>query len=563
MPLDPNIILQGQPVQPISIQNLAFQNAQMFRERAQTLDVMQQVQQRQRENQEAQQIKDVISRSGGDIDKAMPEIWKISPSKAPGIQKSLLENYKAASEYKKAQLDHDEKLTTFAAQIFAAPKNQDDWDTAISTAEHYGIPVDKIQATYDPAVQAQIVQRGTTLQQGIEQKRDEFARQSKLIDQQLAQAKEAREAQEQTAKLPGVQAEAQQKQLATAGQMLGATQNQAEWDAAIKAAPPAIAAQLGPMYSPANAAKARQLGMTAEQQTTTAATAARQAQEMAHQKELERQGIIRIGIDQNRLKLEQQKAGFEMGGGISETAKAAAAGQLDPATTRAILRKSPGIISQIKSVDPNWDEADIDNRYNTAKEFASSSNTKAGGQVLALNTLIHHAELYQQVADSLKNGSFVPGNAAYNAVATAFGSAPPTQANLVARFLAGETGKVATGGVPAEGEINAIMKGLNTNGSPEQIATAGQTLLQIAAGRAVPLQEKAHQAKLDNVVHVIGPDAQAILQRRGYDPKTLKPIAQPGNAGEIPTPATQQEYNALAKGAKFKKPNDSTVYVKQ
>jgi hypothetical protein len=201
----------------------------------------------------------------------------------------------------------------------------------------------------------------------------------------------------------------------------------------------------------------------------------------------------------------------------------AADGRMDPATLRAQLRKNPGLIGQIQQISPGWDEGNIDNRYNTLKEFSSSSNTKAGGQVLALNTLIHHADLFQQTADALKNGTFKPGNAVYNAVASTFGSAPPTQANLVAQFLAGEAGKVAKGGVPAEGEINGILKSMGSSNSPEQLKGAADSLLQLAAGRMIPLKEKADNAKINDIVQILGPDAKQILQKRGYDLNTLKP----------------------------------------
>jgi len=221
---------------------------------------------------------------------------------------------------------------------------------------------------------------------------------------------------------------------------------------------------------------------------------------------------------------------------VSPTAQMAAEGRLDPVTLRAVIRKNPTIVAEIKQAAPEWDEADIEKRYAVGKEFSSTSNTKAGGQVVALNTLIHHAELYQQAADALKNGSFKPGNAAYNAVANLFGSAPPQNAALVARFLAGETGKVATGGVPAEGEIKGVLANLTTDASPEQIAGAGKTLLQIAAGRAIPLKEKLVDAKLEKQYKILGDDAKEILGRRGFDPETLKPRAATG-AGSGGAPA--------------------------
>jgi hypothetical protein len=231
------------------------------------------------------------------------------------------------------------------------------------------------------------------------------------------------------------------------------------------------------------------------------------------------------------------------------TANAIAAGKIAPETARAALRRNPGLLGAILKADPNFDESNIDSRYQTLKQFTNTATSSAGGQVLALNTLIHHADLYQQVADSLKNGTFKPGNSVYNSVATMFGSAPPTQANLVARFLAGETGKVATGGVPAEGEINGLLKSLDSNSSPDQISKVGKTILQIAAGRAVPLMEKVKADHLDNVVHVIGPDARSILTARGFDPDTLRPAG--GQTGAVPEITSQSEYDSLPKGAHY------------
>jgi len=183
------------------------------------------------------------------------------------------------------------------------------------------------------------------------------------------------------------------------------------------------------------------------------------------------------------------------------------------------------LANAVYQYDPEYTPLLGDMRHGTLSEFNNSSNSKAGGQVLALNTLVHHADLYLQAADALKNGSFKPGNAAYNSIATMMGSAPPNNAALIARFLAGETGKVATGGVPAEGEINGILRSLGTDASPDQIHGAGQSLLAIAAGRMIPLNEKLKNAKLEKFHQVLGPDAKDILTRRGYDPNTLQPAA--------------------------------------
>lgn len=199
----------------------------------------------------------------------------------------------------------------------------------------------------------------------------------------------------------------------------------------------------------------------------------------------------------------------------------------EPLPTGRAANSGPGVLltNAVYQADPNYTPLLGQKRKTELQDFSQASLPHAGGQAVALNTMIHHADLYMEAGEALKNGTWRPGNAAYNAVAAAFGKAPPLQADLVARFFAGETGKVATGGVPGEGEVNGILQNLKNSNSPQQIADAGKTLLGIAAGRMVPLQERIADAKLENLAPpLLGPSAKAILVRRGFDPNTMQPV---------------------------------------
>lgn len=212
--------------------------------------------------------------------------------------------------------------------------------------------------------------------------------------------------------------------------------------------------------------------------------------------------------------------------------KAIATGNELAPTGRAAMTGPGGqLMSALYQYDPDFTPLLAQQRKETLRAFTSTKSGDAGGQLLALNTVIHHADLYLDAAAALKNGTFKPGNEVYNKVASMFGSAPPTNAALLARFFASETGKVATGGVPAEGEINGILDKMSTSGSPEAMEGAGKTLLQIAAGRMIPLKERRDKAHLEKFVDILGPDAQAVLQKRGFDPETMKPAA--GAGGKI------------------------------
>lgn len=223
--------------------------------------------------------------------------------------------------------------------------------------------------------------------------------------------------------------------------------------------------------------------------------------------------------------------------------------ELPPTGRQASTGAGKQVLDAVYQFDPQYTSLVAQARKKTLDEFTSTQIGHAGGQLLALNTLVHHADLYQQVGEALQNGSFRPGNEAWNRVRDLFGAAPPTDANLVARFLAGETGKVATGGVPGEQEVNGILANLKTDAGPDQIKSAGQRILQIAAGRMTPLKELRDKNKLQGIVDILGPDAQEILTRRGFDPETMKPVGgahqvlpKPTSSGQAVDAATVQAY---------------------
>lgn len=271
--------------------------------------------------------------------------------------------------------------------------------------------------------------------------------------------------------------------------------------------------------------------------------------------------------------LRTQVSSFLTPEGIQDTARDLLAGRMSLDEIKALRASRTNQTNQIvtaaramaraegKELDLFDLEQQADFRDQTLKEFSSTLIGHAGGQRLALNTMVHHADLYQEVGAALKNGTFKPGNAIYNRVATMFGAAPPIQANLVARFLAGETGKIATGGVPAEGEINGILQSMGADASPEAIGAAGQTLLGIAAGRMVPLKALRDKARIQKYVDILDPDSREILQRRGFDPETMKPRAGGGN-GKIPIPlkSGRTAYADTQEQAdKFKRKNPTLV----
>lgn len=327
------------------------------------------------------------------------------------------------------------------------------------------------------------------------------------------------------------QTEAFQKQIQAAGQRLlnSAGKDPATWAAALQKEPPQVQqyyASLGP--NPTLGAVQTKT-MTIPEQVA----ASQKAQE--------------IGISRARLKVEQQaqeinkqRWGFEQAGGVSPQAQSIVDGSVDPQTIRMMVRTNPGLIAQAKSLDPNFGMDKLDQRYNAVKSLAPGGSGQSHTAVLALNTLIHHADLGLDTVDALKNGSFVPGNQVYNAFSAAFGQPQTTDFNTVKNFIAGEAAKVAQGGVPHEKEVQDAAAVLSAANSPDQLKGALQKLLQVAGGRMNPMIQEGKSAGLTNRnswdpsspdFTILQPDSKQILEKRGLDPNTMKPVAQGGGAG--------------------------------
>jgi hypothetical protein len=467
------------------------------------------------------------------------EFWKQSAD----MREKQAEADKFASEAQKNAVETAQKQHSYIAQGLQAVRDappelkQETYDRVIAGAvsKGYAAPSD-----FEPNVPNDAALKA--FEQRLTEAGDQLAQRKQAMEEQKNSSEQKRLDDLHASQVAEANSKALSAQLAAVAPALAQANNAGQWDVLLAGIDPKVRAQFGE-FSLANREKARQLGLTAEQQVTTGQTAKRDAQVASN--EAVRNEIARgeLGVSAGRLNIEKQRFGYDTGTGVSPAAEAIATGKMDPQGVRIMMRSNPGIIGQVLKIDPSFDEANMDKRYQVLREFSDSNATKAGGQVLALNTMLHHADLFQQVGAALNNTTFKPGNAVYNRVISELGFAPPQDAKLVAQFLAGEVAKLSKGGVATDGEIKQIMKELGDNGSPEQIEHAGDRLIQIAAGRAIPLQEKVQDARLGNVVKVIGPAAREILQRSGYDPETLKKRNAPAQTANPFAPSSSAPVN--------------------
>jgi hypothetical protein len=283
--------------------------------------------------------------------------------------------------------------------------------------------------------------------------------------------------------------------------------------------------------TPASAGKAQQMGLTSQEQVTTAAQAARDANTAKNEAANTNLRKIEVGYQGAKLVVDRLNAGLDAQGNpitaanANPTAVALAGGKLDPVTARAMLRKNPGLINQAIAVDPAFDESKLESRFAFNKRLTDYSPTEIGGQALALNKLVHHAGLLYDTIDALNNGTLVPGNAIYNKIATTFGSAPTGNFNIVRDFVSHESAKLAQGGAPNESDIKENAKNMNSAGSPDQLKQGLDKILQIGGGGMQAINEQGRTYGMGQNFTVLGKEGAAIMQQHGIDPATLKPSA--------------------------------------
>lgn len=292
-------------------------------------------------------------------------------------------------------------------------------------------------------------------------------------------------------------------------------------------------------------AQITRLGMTPEQQVKADQTAAQQAQTAAHNQAMEQQGAGRLGVERNRLSLETGM----MGGG-------APAGNTPPGSPQAKLSGDqylatlpPGMANQVKAIaegratlpamsrnllsgqvrnavfqyDPDYS----DQRAQVRKAFTTGADGKNIG---ALNTATMHLDQLSNAADALKNGSFQPGNQAYNYFSTVLGQAPPTNFGSLKAAVAGEMATALKGNATDQ-EIHTMSQNISSAQSPDQLKGAVDTNLHILGAKLNTYQERYNSVNPgDKVWSPVLPSAKAVYAKHGIDP-TAPSGAQSSSSG--------------------------------
>lgn len=186
------------------------------------------------------------------------------------------------------------------------------------------------------------------------------------------------------------------------------------------------------------------------------------------------------------------------------------------------------IMNKVYQVDPQFSEQ----RAQIRKAFATGPDGKNIG---ALNTATVHLDALGEASKALDNGSFTPGNAAYNYVSKIFGSNAPTDFDSLKSAVAGEMATAMKGNA-TDIEIRTIGETLNKASSPKQLSGVVNDFLHLNAQKLNTYQERyQQQIPGDTAYSPVLPSAAKVFANHGIGTGANAPSSSQSGGTAAPT----------------------------
>jgi hypothetical protein len=491
----------------------------------------------------------------GDPEK-MAEIapqYGVLPHHMMAVQTNLLNMAKTRAGIAKETLDAEEAKNNilYAAYGPAFDEKDPTKQAAVVSSINQGLlarypnfrPTDLI--TYNGADSLAQAQAAYKTHQWIATESEKQRAEAGLLQAQTA-------AEESKATLPGRRAASRQTARANVAAELGAAPDAATYDQTRDAS--GMAAQFPPArlvfdadgkWLPGQQSAVQRVGMTAEQRTVADQADARAAKEA---KPVPGRDVpLPAAVEEQRVRIAKESRpvttiNTAQPGGIVSPENARLTGEDFLATlplgtaaqVRAIAEGKVTIPSastrsqaaiQLRNLAFQYDPGLTEQRAQVRKAFTTGPDGKNIG---ALNTATVHLEQFGDAAAAMANGSFlVPGNAAYNALRTAFGATAPTNLAQLKAAVAGEMAS-ALKGQATDIEIANLRQNLNAAATPAQFAGAVETNLHILGAKLNTYQQRyQQQIPEDKVWSPVLPAARRVYEKHGFDP-TAAPVAGAG-----------------------------------
>ena len=481
MPIDPDIISRQKPVAFPSIAGVMTDAAQIQESQARAQAWRQKAMEDAADQSENEQIKQVLQQTGGDFEKALPQIATISPFKAQKIQQTVQQSQEAKAKLEDFKLQHDLHATEYVSRQLQGVTDQQSYDYARAAIAGAGLPVDKMQPTYDPAYVESLRQKGLSMKERIELAREE--RQAKF--QQLT-AERQQSAEERAQAREDRMAKTQEAQLGLERQRVG--------------------------LEGARVSMERQR-LGADLATQNAAVQA------ANPNAPHGEDFIKT--------LPPAQA---------SQVKALAEGRMQFPSGFAL--KSPywqQMLSAVAQYDPNFDTINYNARAKTRSDFTSG---KSAQQVNALNTVIGHLDTLAEKAKALNNSSWKSYNSLANFISTETGDPKVTNFKVAREAVVDELTRVWRQAGGSEKDIEARKEQLDAAASPDQLYGAIAGMGDLLESKLGSMQEQYQQGTGTKSIEMITPQARSTLTKleRLSGRQPVQAVASSGpKVGEIRT----------------------------
>lgn len=218
-------------------------------------------------------------------------------------------------------------------------------------------------------------------------------------------------------------------------------------------------------------------------------------------------------------------------GDISPTAKAIAEYRMAPPSSRSIA-SGPGkaLMDQVLRHNPDYAADMFSRRAPMAKAFTSGPQSQA---INSLNTAIGHLDQFIDVANALDNGSFRPGNEAWNWVKKTFGDSAPTNFEGIRTIMSGELASAFKKSGATDQEIAAVQSALNSANSTKQLIDYATKIAIPALGSKIESYNAQYRQVMgaNDPFQVLSGEAEAVLRKHGIDPEHPSMGDKVGGAG--------------------------------
>jgi hypothetical protein len=191
----------------------------------------------------------------------------------------------------------------------------------------------------------------------------------------------------------------------------------------------------------------------------------------------------------------------------------------------ADVGRNPALRTKIINAAASKGEVDLagakttfKNKQEATKYFTTGKGADAGRQQ---ETILHHAEAFQQMASALDNGNVQAANKFANQLGIQLGKDKARNIELAGQILSAEVGKYLSGGTGTEAERAEMSKMLPMFSSPQQFRGALNTLSTMVQGQRQSWVKQRNDALSGRVPFTESQSPQSAGHKKSYSTDDL------------------------------------------